>query len=90
MSTKLTWKEKCEQLRLTLASTWRQIIKEEIEKACKDLEVIMYRHIEERKYDLEYAELDLHRAKYDVLKKILERPEEIEKILSSFILANEP
>lgn len=84
----MTAKEKHEQLSIMLSSTWRQIVKEEIENTCKELEVLMYRDIKAQKYEYEYAEVDLYATKYDMLKKILERPEEIVQTLRGFIDAN--
>jgi len=88
MAEKMTAKQRHEQLSIMLSSTWRQIVKEEIENTCKELEALMYRDIKAKKYEYEYAEVDLYAAKYDMLKKILERPEEIVKTIKWFIDAN--
>lgn len=85
---KLTLKEQHTQIQTMLTSTGRQLVRWLIEKACGVFEAKMYRELEWQKYDLKYAEIDLHRAKYDMLKKILEHPEQTLRSMTQRIEMN--
>lgn len=76
---KFSNKEQYDLIKTLIDNAWRAILKEKLEQEKQSTWEIIMKNIDSQLYEQKYCELDLLKVKYDLIDRLIELPERIQK-----------